>query len=232
MESVNIVLAANILNHRKKCGLSQEELAKKLGVTFQAVSKWENAKAAPDITFLLIMADIFGCYIDELFSREVKTEIHYDLCAELPWHDDDTIRGVVFLGKKMLQKTDNLIDKFTFEIVGDAKSVQVGCNLMVEGNVSGGANCNGEMTVGGNFSGGGNVSKNLTVGGNYSGGTNCTDLTVARNFSGDINAKNITVVGNIDAKTISGDVVCNELKCEKVEGNVIIEEKSKCINLK
>ena len=102
MENVNIVLAANILKYRKKSGLSQEELANKLGVTFQAVSKWENAKAAPDITFLPIMADIFGCYIDELFSREVMTEIHYDLCAELPWHDDDTIRGVVFLGKKML----------------------------------------------------------------------------------------------------------------------------------
>ena len=76
MENVNIVLAANILHYRKKNGLSQEELANKLGVTFQAVSKWENAKSAPDIAFLPIIADIFGCYIDELFSREVKTEIH------------------------------------------------------------------------------------------------------------------------------------------------------------
>ena len=82
MENVNIVLAANILKYRKKIGLSQEELANKLGVTFQAVSKWENAKAAPDVTFLPIMADIFNCYIDELFSREIKTEIHYDHCAE------------------------------------------------------------------------------------------------------------------------------------------------------
>ena len=62
MENVNIVLAANILKYRKKKGLSQEELANKLGVTFQAVSKWENAKAAPDIAFLPVMAEIFGCY--------------------------------------------------------------------------------------------------------------------------------------------------------------------------
>ncbi len=105
MENVNIVLAANIFKYRKKNGLSQEELAGKLGVTFQAVSKWENAKAAPDIAFLPVMADIFGCYIDELFSREVKTVIHYDLCAELPWHDDEVIRKVICQGKKIIEVT-------------------------------------------------------------------------------------------------------------------------------
>ena len=72
MENVNMILATNILKHRKKIGLSQEELANHLGVTFQAVSKWENAKAAPDITFLPIMADIFECSIDDLFSHVPK----------------------------------------------------------------------------------------------------------------------------------------------------------------
>lgn len=55
---INIVLAANILKYRKKSGLSQEELANKLGVTFQAVSKWELAKSGPDISFLPTMADV------------------------------------------------------------------------------------------------------------------------------------------------------------------------------
>ena len=73
MENVNIVLAANILRYRKKSGLSQDELAQKLGVTFQAVSKWENAKAAPDIAFLPIMADVFACSIDDLFSYVPKS---------------------------------------------------------------------------------------------------------------------------------------------------------------
>lgn len=103
MENINIVLAANILKYRKKNGFSQEELANKLGVTFQAVSKWENAKAAPDIAFLPIMADIFDCYIDELFSREIKTEIHYDHCAELPWYDDEVVRVVTCKGKKIIK---------------------------------------------------------------------------------------------------------------------------------
>ena len=74
MENANIILAANILKYRKKIGLSQDELAQKLGVTFQAVSKWENAKAAPDITFLPIMADVFECSIDDLFSYMPKSK--------------------------------------------------------------------------------------------------------------------------------------------------------------
>ena len=53
---------------RKERNLTQEELAEQLGVTFQAVSKWENAKAAPDVTFLPCMAEVFECSIDDLFS--------------------------------------------------------------------------------------------------------------------------------------------------------------------
>lgn len=103
MENVNTVLAANILKYRKINGLSQDALANKLGVTFQAVSKWENAKATPDIAFLPIMADIFGCYIDELFGRIVKTENHFDLCTELPFPDDTTIREILCNGKKIIK---------------------------------------------------------------------------------------------------------------------------------
>ena len=103
MENANIVLAANIHKFRKKCGLTQEELAKKLGVTFQAVSKWENAKTAPDILFLPIMADLFGCYIDELFGKTVKTENHFDLCTEFPWPDDTIMREVLCNGRKIIK---------------------------------------------------------------------------------------------------------------------------------
>lgn len=103
MENINIQLAANIQKYRKKCGLTQEELANELGVTFQAISKWENTKSAPDILLLPQMADIFGCHIDELFGREVKTEVHYDLCAELPWWDDEVIRVFQTQGKKILK---------------------------------------------------------------------------------------------------------------------------------
>lgn len=51
MEDIKRILAENILKYRKQCVMTQEEVAEQLGVSFQAVSKWENAKAAPDIAF-------------------------------------------------------------------------------------------------------------------------------------------------------------------------------------
>ncbi len=105
MENVNIILAANIFKYRKISGLSQEEFANKLGVTFQAVSKWETAKSAPDIAFLPIMADIFSCHIDELFGRAVKKEYHFDLCTEFPFPDDTVVREVLCNGRKIIKIT-------------------------------------------------------------------------------------------------------------------------------
>jgi transcriptional regulator with XRE-family HTH domain len=225
MENVNIVLAANILKYRKKSGLSQEELANKLGVTFQAVSKWENAKAAPDITFLPIMADIFGCYIDELFSREVRSEVHCDHCSEFPWADDNVIRGVVCEGRKILQAT-SLVDKFTFEIIGEAKNVKSECNIAVNGNVSGGCEAGGDIQVGGHFSGGCNTGGDINVGGHLSGGCNTGgDITCGGNISGDVNCGGeMTVEGDVEAVKIKGNVICNSLKCDKVEGDVTINK--------
>ena len=226
MDNTNIVLAANIQKYRKKCGLTQEELAKELGVTFQAVSKWENAKTAPDILFLPTMADLFGCYIDELFSREIKTEIHYDHCPEFPWADDTIIRGVVCEGRKILQ-TSTLVDKFTFEIVGDAKNVQSECNITVTGSVSGGCAAD-EIVVGGHVYGGCNAGDAITVGGNLSGGCVAGDgITCGGNLKGDITCGDtITVTGNVEAEKIKGNVVCISLKCEKVEGNVTINKEN------
>ena len=226
MDNTNIVLAANIQKYRKKCGLTQEELAKELGVTFQAVSKWENAKTAPDISFLPTMADLFGCYIDEFFSREVKSEIHYDHCSEFPWHDDNVIRGVVCLGRKILQVTDGLTDKFTFEVVGDVKNLQSECNVTVSGSVCGGCGAGNELVVGGHVYGGCNAGDEITIGGNLSGGCNCGDgITVGGNLTGDINCGGgVTVTGDIEAKKIKGNVVCNSFECEKVEGDITVKE--------
>lgn len=225
MENVNIVLATNILKYRKKNGLSQDELAQRLGVTFQAVSKWENAKAAPDIAFLPIMADIFGCYIDELFSREVQTQTTYSLCSELPWADDGVIRGVVYDGRKLL-KHESILDKFTFEIMGEAKKVQSECNIEVNGNVSGGCSAGMSITVSGTVFGGCNTGGDITVGGCLSGGCNTGgDITCGGDLSGDVNCGDtITVRGSVDAKRIQGNVVCNFLKCERIEGGVTINQ--------
>lgn len=64
----NLKLNDTICFYRKKQGLTQEELAVKLGVTNQSVSKWESAQCCPDISLLPKLADIFEISIDELFG--------------------------------------------------------------------------------------------------------------------------------------------------------------------
>ncbi len=239
MDNINIILAANIQKYRKKAGLTQEELADKLGVTFQAVSKWENAKSAPDILFLPTLADLFGCYIDELFSREVKTENHYDHCAELPWNDDDIIRGVVCKGKKILTVKDEIIDKFTFNFVGEAKDVKSYCKLSVFGTVKGSCSTEGEVFVEGSINGGCNAGDGISVGGsimgsincgdgidcngNIMGGINCGDSVNCKgNINGNIFCKKITANGDVTAEKIEGNVTCNSIKCDDVDGEINI----------
>lgn len=61
-------LHEKIIVYRKKCGLSQETLAEKIGVSRQAVSKWETGDALPEITKLKSLADCFGVTVDFLLD--------------------------------------------------------------------------------------------------------------------------------------------------------------------
>lgn len=62
-------IGRNIRRLRRQGGLTQEQIAKKLGVTCQCVSKWENGTSAPDIERLPEIAAFFGVSIDELFAE-------------------------------------------------------------------------------------------------------------------------------------------------------------------
>ncbi len=57
---------------RKQRGITQEQLAESIGISFQAVSKWENNIALPDITLAPVLASYFGVSIDELFDFNLK----------------------------------------------------------------------------------------------------------------------------------------------------------------
>ena len=61
-------LGKRISANRKRLGLTQDRLAELLGVTAQAVSKWENDQSCPDITMLPRLAEIFGISTDELLG--------------------------------------------------------------------------------------------------------------------------------------------------------------------
>lgn len=73
MEEV-MILADKIINLRKKNGWSQEELAEKLGVTRQSISKYEGAQSIPDLDKILKLSEIFGVTTDYLIKDELEEE--------------------------------------------------------------------------------------------------------------------------------------------------------------
>ncbi len=59
---------------RKAKGLTQEDVASKVGLTYQAVSKWENDLSAPDISILLQLSDILCVSVEELLGKDTSTK--------------------------------------------------------------------------------------------------------------------------------------------------------------
>lgn len=68
-----MILAEKIAEQRKKNGWSQEELAEKLSVSRQSVSKWESAQSVRDLNRVLKLAEIFGVATDYLLKDEIET---------------------------------------------------------------------------------------------------------------------------------------------------------------
>lgn len=69
-----MILADKIMELRKKKGWSQEELAEKLGISRQSVSKWESAASIPDIDRILALSRLFGVSTDYLLKDELERE--------------------------------------------------------------------------------------------------------------------------------------------------------------
>ena len=84
-------LGKRIMEHRKRLGLTQDALAEKLGITAQAISKWENDLSCPDIATLPRLAAIFGITTDELLGMEPQSKVHQ---AEVVGDDDDSDQGI------------------------------------------------------------------------------------------------------------------------------------------
>lgn len=73
-----MTIADRIQSLRKSKGMSQEELADRIGVSRQAVSKWESEQATPDLEKVVIMSEIFEVTTDYLLKgiEPVKTDEH------------------------------------------------------------------------------------------------------------------------------------------------------------
>ena len=84
----------NIKHFRKRCGLTQEQLAEKLSVTRQTLAKWENGEASPTIDDCIRMADIFDITINDLAAGMKEEEL--DFVAPKGKH----IFGLVTVGER------------------------------------------------------------------------------------------------------------------------------------
>ena len=69
-----MIFADKLIRLRKKNGMSQEELAEKMNVSRQSVSKWEGAQSVPDLEKILQLSDLFGVTTDYLLKDELEDE--------------------------------------------------------------------------------------------------------------------------------------------------------------
>lgn len=70
---MNIEIANRLVTLRKEKGFSQEDVAEKLGISRQAVSKWERAEASPDTDNLIALSKLYGVSLDELLSSSAES---------------------------------------------------------------------------------------------------------------------------------------------------------------
>lgn len=102
---MNIEVANRLVNLRKQMGLSQEQLAEKIGVSRQAVSKWERSEASPDTDNLILLARLYNISLDDLLSTEDEIPT-YEEATEEP--EKDTVEDNVFDNEnKYTENSDN-----------------------------------------------------------------------------------------------------------------------------
>lgn len=221
-------IGSNIALYRKKLNITQEVLAVKLGVTNQAVSKWESDQCCPDIQLLPDLADIFGITIDELFDRTPKAAPQSAVIQGLPWENDDSLRAVLYMGHTLVEQGKAFAKEITFTYEGKALNIisafTVNCGD-VAGDVDAGRNVNcGD--VGGDADAGGGINCG-NVGGDVDAGTsiNCGnadgDVSAGGSIScGDV-AGDVDAGGYVSCGNVGGDVDAGcQVECTNVEGDI------------
>ena len=106
---MDLAMAQRLVNRRKAAGLSQEALAAQLGVSRQAVSKWERSESSPDTDNLIALAALYGVSLDELLygeaagdgdaeasdeAEEAETSAERTGCSDKPLVDISLARGI------------------------------------------------------------------------------------------------------------------------------------------
>ncbi|MBR5426139.1 MAG: helix-turn-helix transcriptional regulator [Clostridiales bacterium] len=112
-----MILAEKIVQERKKNGWSQEDLADKLGVSRQSVSKWESAQSVPDLQRILEMSKLFEVSTDYLLKDEVEERPSEPLSEES--------------GKELRRVTMEEANSFLQETRSFAGKISIGCLICI-----------------------------------------------------------------------------------------------------
>ena len=107
---------------RKEKGMTQEEIASKITISPQAVSKWENDISSPDILVLSNLADILGVSVDELLGREGSETVRERVEVEEGVHIQDKKGRGVHIGDEGVHLVDD--DGSQVHITNDGVFVQ------------------------------------------------------------------------------------------------------------
>lgn len=223
------MLGNTIAAYRRKLGLTQEQLAQKLDVTNQAVSKWETEQCCPDTLLLPKIADVFQITIDELFGREASAQPREEPkeIKGLPWEDDDAFHVVLYHGHTLIGAQGEKAD-LTFTYEGPAKDIHCALNISC-GDVGGNVGAEGNVEcgdAGGSVNAGGYVECG-DVGGclNAGGYVECGDVSgsvMAGAYveCGDVSG-NVSGGAYVECGDVGGNVTSlNHVECGNVGGNV------------
>lgn len=136
---MTIEIADRLVKLRKKYGYSQEELADKLGLSRQAVSKWERAEASPDTDNLICLAKLYGVSLDELLAtdEDIDTIVQEQVKEEAPAQEEKVEINkddhVIFVGKNGKKVTINDDGVTCYNADGTVKKHQFNTKMAIIG---------------------------------------------------------------------------------------------------
>ena len=120
-------IGENLRRLRRAADMTQEQLADKLGVAYQSVSRWENGTTYPDMEFLPVLAGIFGVTVDELIGMEEskkKEQISERFCEyrDLCYSDTPDSKAIVALIRELKRDcmADPVLSKYLWQLFGFA----------------------------------------------------------------------------------------------------------------
>lgn len=228
---MDIIINEVIRNKRHSMNISQEVLAERLGVTVQAVSKWETGLSYPDITMLPRLAEYFEMSLDGLFFGGDRENVSDCTLNGIP--DDGKLRIVQCIGNKVLGQNEYRRDDKIGLVIPDTDkkeiSFEVWGSVDIEGDVGGyvdagaGVNCGdvGTYVDAGAGVNCGNIGAYVDAGG----GVNCGNVGAYVDAGGGVNCGNVSVNvqagGDVKCGTVGGDVNAGDnVSCTSISGSV------------